>query len=305
MKWVQTDGGRHNYFKGRTGDCVTRAVAIARIKDYKEVYDDFAFLNKMYYMCRANECLAGMRDRRYYNAYKKRAIESAHNGVNFDVLKEYMYRHGYEYYKAEHEWWCIKDCVWEGTNVILCTPYRSKGKHLVTVKNNVLFDDWDSRDCLVLGFWKKRKVGGKIVEHNIIENTLSQFFKGSDFYGYFSEYSNEYKSVSEVARDYVKLSDVLDRCNNLNDLYQLIESLVDDYMVDGIREAINILYEQCDDLCWYEHFEDIVRDTFDIDRYNEGVLRYVDIDEFLQDYEEDNYVFYGFGDGVYTMSRRW
>ena len=33
------DGGRSKYFKGRTGDCVTRAIAIATGKDYKEVYN--------------------------------------------------------------------------------------------------------------------------------------------------------------------------------------------------------------------------------------------------------------------------
>ena len=36
------DGGRSNYFKGKGGDCVTRAIAIATGKDYKEVYDVLA-----------------------------------------------------------------------------------------------------------------------------------------------------------------------------------------------------------------------------------------------------------------------
>ena len=38
------DGGRGKYFKGDTGDCVTRAISIATGRDYKEVYNT---LNKM------------------------------------------------------------------------------------------------------------------------------------------------------------------------------------------------------------------------------------------------------------------
>lgn len=39
-QWVYNDGGRSEYFKGSTGDCVTRAIAIAAAMDYKKVYDD-------------------------------------------------------------------------------------------------------------------------------------------------------------------------------------------------------------------------------------------------------------------------
>ena len=39
MEFNYNDGGRIKYFKGKTGDCVTRAIAIANDMDYKEVYD--------------------------------------------------------------------------------------------------------------------------------------------------------------------------------------------------------------------------------------------------------------------------
>lgn len=39
MKWEYDDGGRSRYFKGSTGDCAVRAIAIATETDYKEVYD--------------------------------------------------------------------------------------------------------------------------------------------------------------------------------------------------------------------------------------------------------------------------
>lgn len=41
-----TDGGRSKYFKGKVGDCVTRAIAIATQKDYKEVYDTIKNITK-------------------------------------------------------------------------------------------------------------------------------------------------------------------------------------------------------------------------------------------------------------------
>ena len=39
MKFVYDDGGRSKYFKGKTRDCVTRAISIATGADYKEVYN--------------------------------------------------------------------------------------------------------------------------------------------------------------------------------------------------------------------------------------------------------------------------
>jgi len=41
MKWIFNDGGRANAgYKGTTGDCVCRAIAIATGKTYQEVYDE-------------------------------------------------------------------------------------------------------------------------------------------------------------------------------------------------------------------------------------------------------------------------
>lgn len=47
MEYIYDDGGRSKYFKGKdVGDCVTRAIAIATGKDYKEVYNDLKALAK-------------------------------------------------------------------------------------------------------------------------------------------------------------------------------------------------------------------------------------------------------------------
>ena len=39
MDYIYDDGGRSLYFKGHTGDCVCRSIAIASGMDYKMVYD--------------------------------------------------------------------------------------------------------------------------------------------------------------------------------------------------------------------------------------------------------------------------
>jgi hypothetical protein len=47
MEFVYDDGGRAAAgFKGSTGDCVVRAIAIASGKPYREVYDALNVLSK-------------------------------------------------------------------------------------------------------------------------------------------------------------------------------------------------------------------------------------------------------------------
>jgi hypothetical protein len=44
MTWEYNDGGRSDAgFKGSTGDCVTRAIAIAAERDYQTVYDELNY----------------------------------------------------------------------------------------------------------------------------------------------------------------------------------------------------------------------------------------------------------------------
>ena len=48
LEFKFNDGGRSKYFKGETGDCVTRAIAIATGEDYMTIYDQFFIRNKLY-----------------------------------------------------------------------------------------------------------------------------------------------------------------------------------------------------------------------------------------------------------------
>ena len=46
MRYNKQDGGRSQYFKGKTGDCVIRSISIALSQDYMETYNDLFDLAK-------------------------------------------------------------------------------------------------------------------------------------------------------------------------------------------------------------------------------------------------------------------
>lgn len=130
------DGGRSNYFKGNTGDCVTRAIAIATGKDYKEVYDD---LNKL-----AKE--KGRRGSRkvktkYGTSYVK-ASGCSRTG---------HFRKTYQPYLESLGWkWVSCSGVGKGISIHLKEDELPKGKiicsvsrHLCTVIDGVLHDTYD------------------------------------------------------------------------------------------------------------------------------------------------------------------
>jgi hypothetical protein len=77
MQFIYDDGGRKEAgFKGRTGDCVTRAIAIASQLSYQEVYDainDFV---------KANERMSK----------RKRSKSSARTGVHKATTRRFIER---------------------------------------------------------------------------------------------------------------------------------------------------------------------------------------------------------------------
>jgi len=79
-RWVYDDGGRAAAgFKGKTGDCVTRAIAIALEKPYAEVYESI------------NE-LARVTERG-----KNRGRSSARTGVWKETYRLYLRAQGWEF----------------------------------------------------------------------------------------------------------------------------------------------------------------------------------------------------------------
>lgn len=145
LNFICSTGGRELYFKGKNSvrDCAVRAIAIATGKDYKEVYDDIARLNK--------EMKLSKKEKEFALKHTPR------NGVLKKVSKEYLTRLGWQWIP----------CMGIGTG---CTMHLSAhdfptsgtyivqvSSHLTCVKDGVIHDTFDcSRGgtrC-VYGYWK-------------------------------------------------------------------------------------------------------------------------------------------------------
>ena len=126
MDFKYNDGGRSKYFKTeKVGDCVTRAIAIATGKDYKEVYDA---LNE-----NAKHERTGKR---------KRGISSSRNGVYRSNYEKYLNSLGWKYVpKMSFGSGCTThlraDELPSGT--IICQV----SKHLTCVIDGVINDTYD------------------------------------------------------------------------------------------------------------------------------------------------------------------
>lgn len=133
--YIYSDGGRAAAgFKGTTGDCVTRAIAIATGKPYQEVYDLI------------NEVAKDM---------GKGAV--ARTGVPKEVTQAVMEQLGFTWHPTMG--------IGTGCSVHLCREELPPGvivcrvsKHVVTVIDGVVYDSHDStRDgkrC-VYGYWSQ------------------------------------------------------------------------------------------------------------------------------------------------------
>lgn len=138
MEFIYNDGGRANAgWKGSTGDCVTRAIAIATENSYQTVYT------------RLNEIAKKERPR---NGHKR---SSARNGTG---------RYTYDRYMAELGWtWVPTMKVGKGCVVHLNDKELPKGRlvvrvsrHMTAMVDGVIHDTYDcsrgGRRC-VYGYW--------------------------------------------------------------------------------------------------------------------------------------------------------
>lgn len=125
MPWVYHDGGRAQAgFKGDTGDCVTRAIAIATHQPYREVYDALNTTIK--------------------NARKgsKAARGSSRTGINKVVYHRYLAGLGWT--------WTPTMFIGSGTQVHLRPDELPGGtliarlsKHLCAVVDGTIYDTYD------------------------------------------------------------------------------------------------------------------------------------------------------------------
>ena len=141
MEFIYKDGGRSNYFKGKTGDCVCRAICNATGEDYKKIYELINQISK-------NE-KTGKRKKGKSNArtgcYKYTEKEIIENILGWKWHPTMTIGSGCQTHLTESE-------LPKGTLIVRLS------KHLTCVKDGVLYDTYDcSRDgarC-VYGYWSK------------------------------------------------------------------------------------------------------------------------------------------------------
>lgn len=144
MKFEFNDGGRQKAgFKGHTGDCVTRAIAIVTGKPYKEVYDTINTMS-------INERITK----------RKKKKSNARTGVFRKTYQKYLESLGYE--------WIPTMQIGQGCKIHLRSDELPSGhliirvtKHITTMIDGVINDTYDcSRQgtrC-VYGYFRKKVV---------------------------------------------------------------------------------------------------------------------------------------------------
>ena len=152
MRFQYNDGGRSvSGYKGTAGDCVTRAIAIATGKPYRDVYDALNILAKF-----------------ERTGSRKRGKSSARNGVYKDTYRKYLTSIGWQ--------WTPTMQVGSGCKVHLIEGELPMGrlivsvsKHLTTVIDGVINDALDPQ------------------RHTMIVENGVQRFTGRCVYGYWRQ----------------------------------------------------------------------------------------------------------------------
>lgn len=128
IEFVYTDGGREKAgFKGTTGDCVIRAIAVATEKDYKEVYNDIYEATRKYAETRNNKLARHLRN--HPNKMSPR------EGVYKEIYRPYLESLGWKYISDRQRLNCNK--FKSGTYICRVT------RHMTVVKNGKLYDSWN------------------------------------------------------------------------------------------------------------------------------------------------------------------
>jgi len=142
LKFQYHDGGRLQAgYKGKAGDCVTRAIAIVAELPYQQVYDmvnGFALTEK--------------------TGKRKRGVSNARTGVYKNTIKKVMLSLGFEWIPTMH--------IGQGCKVHLRADELPTGrilvnvsKHSVAVIDHILHDTYDCTrggNRCVYGYYQKK-----------------------------------------------------------------------------------------------------------------------------------------------------
>lgn len=150
IKYEFDDGGRAEAgFKGRCGDCGTRAAAIALGLPYKEVYDELNAITKE------------MHNKARTAKMKKYFSGSVRDGTAVEVMHEFMARHNWEWVSTMrigsgcyiHLEDMANQFLVEGDSFVC----RLAG-HYCAVVNGTIRDTFEDRgDRCVYGYWRVRE----------------------------------------------------------------------------------------------------------------------------------------------------
>jgi hypothetical protein len=148
MKVIYDDGGREAAgFKGDTGDCVVRAIAIATKSPYREIYNDLYELNNRYAQGRRSRVAKHM---------QHNGNSSPRKGNFKEVYHQYILDRGFD--------WVPLMKIGSGCTANLCEEDLPSGilicrlsRHLCAVIDKVVYDTQDSqRHRIVVEHGNKR-----------------------------------------------------------------------------------------------------------------------------------------------------
>lgn len=155
------DGGRKLAgYKGTTGDCVTRAIAIATKKPYQEVYDDLHRLSKLYSQTKNTRVAKTMRKAKSGSLRST----SPRNGVYKEVYRPYLESLGWK--------WITCNTIGQKEKVHLDSRELpndrlicSVSRHVTTMINGVIEDTYNPQRKH-LGYPSERMVYGYFIKHS-------------------------------------------------------------------------------------------------------------------------------------------
>ena len=145
IEFILNDGGRRaSGRKGKTGDCLIRAIAIAGSLDYDLVYKRAAMIYKVAGYCRTGNALAIGRNK------VKRSVKHAQE-TQRSILREF----GFEKVRMRSRTKPTMTQAWHkyGDCIVTITG------HICALKDGALQDTMDIREYMWDDGWRQRKVG--------------------------------------------------------------------------------------------------------------------------------------------------
>tara|TARA_R110000782_G_scaffold269687_1_gene368278 strand:+ start:1874 stop:2344 length:471 start_codon:yes stop_codon:yes gene_type:complete len=143
LQYKFNDGGRSKYFKGETGDCVTRAISIATGEDYMTIYDQFFIRNKLYSETKKTKIARQMKS-------KSNGL-SPRNGIYKEIYHKYLLDNGWKYIslvKFGSKERTKLDQLTHLDNIIVSIP-----RHIMVMQKGVVNDIGDTR----YSYWEEKK----------------------------------------------------------------------------------------------------------------------------------------------------